>query len=184
MRSGLSSVRLQLRLGRWGSLVSGSHLGCRAADSRRQCFFYFCWESRLLTLGTKRPMVEALPAAGISSSALLLVAFPLSFAVRLHGMGAIGPKLLLFALVITWAGDTSRTLWGERSGSIHLRRFSARRRLGKARSGGFVGSLLVGVAFSKWTGCRWGRCWRWRRWVTWRGKLAICWSRPTSAVRA
>ena len=51
-------------------------------------FFLFLLGIATLTLATKRPMVEALPAAGISSSALLLVAFPLSFAVRLHGMGA------------------------------------------------------------------------------------------------
>src|SRR2546423_10837271 len=69
-------------------------------------FFVFLLGITVLTLATKRPMVEALPAAGISSSALLLIAFPLSFAVRLHGWGPKGPELLLFALVITWAGDT------------------------------------------------------------------------------
>src|SRR5262245_55033555 len=33
----------------------------------------------IVTLATRRPLVEALPAAGISSSALLLVALPLTY---------------------------------------------------------------------------------------------------------
>ena len=39
----------------------------------------------VIVLATKRPLVEVLPSAGISASALLLVAMPLSFAVRLPG---------------------------------------------------------------------------------------------------
>src|SRR6266481_6569843 len=69
--------------------------------------FVFIFGIAALTLWTKRPLVEALPAAGISCSGLLMVAFPLSFAVRLHAFESGGPKLLLFALVITWAGDTA-----------------------------------------------------------------------------
>src|SRR6202048_65516 len=58
-------------------------------------FFVFVLGVAALTLWTKRPLVEGLPAAGISSSGLLLVAFPLTFAVRLHGLGEQGPRLLL-----------------------------------------------------------------------------------------
>src|SRR5262249_27339298 len=43
-------------------------------------FFLYLLGIAALTLWTKRPLVEALPAAGISSSGLLLVAFPLTFA--------------------------------------------------------------------------------------------------------
>src|SRR5262249_46220996 len=52
-----------------------------SADS---VFFLFLLGLTAMILWSKRPLVEALPAAGISASALLLVAFPLSFAVRLH----------------------------------------------------------------------------------------------------
>ncbi len=69
-------------------------------------FFIFVVGVAVLTVWTKRPLVEGLPAAGISASGLLLVAFPLTFAVRLHAIGQEGPRLLLFALVITWVGDT------------------------------------------------------------------------------
>src|SRR6266852_5740895 len=58
-------------------------------------FFLFVLGVAALTLWTRRPLVEALPAAGISASGLLLVAFPLSFAVRLHGLPLQGPQVLL-----------------------------------------------------------------------------------------
>src|ERR1700687_4300368 len=70
-------------------------------------FFSFVLGIAALTLWTKRPLVEALPAAGMSASGLILVAFPLSFAVRLHGSGTQGPPLLLFAMAIIWTGDTA-----------------------------------------------------------------------------
>src|SRR5438045_1254397 len=71
-----------------------------------EVLFVFVMGVAVRTLWTRRPLVESLPAAGISSSGLLLVAFPLTFAVRLHGLHADGPKLLLFALVITWVVHT------------------------------------------------------------------------------
>ena len=49
-------------------------------------FFLFVLGLTCLVLWTRRPLVEVLPAAGISSSALLLVAFPLSYAVRVHDL--------------------------------------------------------------------------------------------------
>src|SRR6266436_2322699 len=90
-----------------------------------EAFFIFVLGVAVLTLWTKRPLVEGLPAAGISSSGLLLVAFPLSFAVRLHGLSEQGPRLLLFALVIIWVGDTvayfvGRGIGGGRSGVYAL----------------------------------------------------------------
>jgi phosphatidate cytidylyltransferase len=105
-----------------------------------------------LTLATKRPLVESLAAAGISSSALLLVAFPLSFAVTLHAMARIGPKLLLFALVITWVGDTVAYFVGRAIGKHPFAPILSPKKTWEGAVGGFVGSLLVGVAFSKWIG--------------------------------
>src|SRR2546430_759591 len=60
-------------------------------------FFIFLMGIAILTLATRRPMVEALPAAGISSAGLLLVALPLTLAVRLHGIDA-----LILAIPVVW----------------------------------------------------------------------------------
>jgi phosphatidate cytidylyltransferase len=113
-------------------------------------FFLFLLGVAVLTVWTKRPLVEALPAAGISSSGLLLVAFPLSFAVRLHGLGREGPPLLLFALVITWAGDSVAYFVGRAIGKHSLAPHLSPKKTWEGTVASFAGSLLVGAAFSRW----------------------------------
>ena len=113
-------------------------------------FFLFVLGLAALTLWTKRPLVEALPAAGISSSALLLVAFPLSFAVRLHGLGHDGPWLLLFALAITWANDTVAYFVGRAIGKHPLAPALSPKKTWEGAVAGVVASLLVGWLFSLW----------------------------------
>src|ERR1700752_1689792 len=79
-------------------------------------FFLFGLGIAALTLATRRPLVEELPATGISASGFILVAFPLSFAIPLHGASAQGPTLLLFAVVIVWVSDTAAYFAGRSIG--------------------------------------------------------------------
>src|SRR5207244_2121535 len=76
----------------------------RGVPSLEAVFFFFVLGIAAVTLFTKRPLVEALPAAGISCSGLILIAFPLSFALRLHGTGDQAPLFLLLAIAIIWRG--------------------------------------------------------------------------------
>ncbi len=112
--------------------------------------FLFVLGSAMFMLWTKRPLVEALPAAGITSSAILLVAFPLSYAVALHGLPRVGPRLLLFALVITWAGDTAAYFVGRAMGKHPLAPHISPKKTWEGSVGSMVGSLLVAWVFSYW----------------------------------
>lgn len=118
--------------------------------SVQEALFVFVLGIAALTLWTKRPLVEALPAAGISASGLVLVAFPLTYAIRLHGLGAQGPRLLLFALVITWAGDTVAYFVGRAVGKHPLAPHLSPKKTWEGSIGGFVGSLIAGAAFMYW----------------------------------
>jgi phosphatidate cytidylyltransferase len=113
-------------------------------------FFLFVVGLTVLTLWTRRPLVESLPAAGISSSALLLVAFPLSYAVCLHGFPNQGPRLLLFALVITWAADTTAYFVGRAIGKHPLAPHISPKKTWEGSIASMFGSLLVAYAFSFW----------------------------------
>ncbi len=113
-------------------------------------FFIFVLGVAALTLWTKRPVVEALPAAGISASGLLLVAFPLTFAIRLHGRGSEGPRFLLFALVITWAGDTAAYFAGRALGKRPLAPVLSPKKTWEGTIASLLGALLVAVVFSRW----------------------------------
>jgi phosphatidate cytidylyltransferase len=114
-----------------------------AIDSPVGLFFLFVLGLAVLTLSTRRPLVESLPSAGISSSALLLVAFPLSFAVRLHGLPAHGPRLLLFALAITWAADTAAYFVGRAMGKHPLAPHISPKKTWEGSIGGLIGSLFI-----------------------------------------
>src|SRR5712664_3113527 len=115
--------------------------------SHEAVFFLFVLGIAVLTLATKRPLVEALPAAGMSATGLILVAFPLSFAVRLHGTGREGPLLLLFALVITWAGDSASYFVGRSIGKHALAPHLSPKKTWEGTVASFLGSLIVALVF-------------------------------------
>jgi CDP-diglyceride synthetase len=112
--------------------------------------FLFVVGIAALTLWTRRPLVEGLPSAGISASGLLLVAYPLSFAVRLHGIARVGPYLLLFALVIVWVGDTAAYFVGRSLGRYHLAPRLSPKKTWEGAVASLMGSLLVAWLFSRW----------------------------------
>ncbi len=107
-------------------------------------FFFFLIGVAAISIWTRRPLVEALPAAGVSSSGLLFVALPLSYAIRLHGVGRIGPWILLFALVITWVGDTAAYFVGRAIGKRALAPKLSPRKTWEGTIASMVGALLLG----------------------------------------
>lgn len=127
-----------------GNWLSGSALPIEAV------FFVFVLGVAVLTLWTKRPLVEALPSAGISASGLILVAFPWSYAVRLHGSGAQGPAILLFALTITWVSDSGAYFAGRSVGRYPLAPHLSPKKTWEGSLAGFAGSLVVGFVFARW----------------------------------
>jgi phosphatidate cytidylyltransferase len=120
-----------------------------AAPGLETVFFLFVLGIATLSVSTKRPLVEALPAAGISASGLLLVAFPFSFAVRLHGTGREGPFLLLFAMVIIWVGDTAAYFVGRSIGKHALAPHLSPKKTREGTLASFLGSLIVALIFAR-----------------------------------
>jgi phosphatidate cytidylyltransferase len=121
----------------------------RGIPSLEAVFFLFVLGIAAVTLFTKRPLVEALPAAGISCSGFILVAFPLSFAVRLHGTGREGALLLLFAMVIIWVGDTAAYFVGRSIGRHKLAAHLSPNKTWEGTIASFLGSLVVAFVFAR-----------------------------------
>jgi len=122
----------------------------RTFPSTTEVFFIFVLGAAAIVLYTKRPLVETLPALGISASGLLLVAFPLTFAVRMHGRAPVGPVLLLFALVIVWAGDTTAYFVGRALGRHPFAPHLSPKKTWEGAVGSMIGSMIVGAAFVRW----------------------------------
>ncbi len=111
-------------------------------------FFFFLIGVGVIALYTRRPLVEALPAAGVSSSGLLFVALPVSYAIRLHGIGPLGPWILLFALVITWVGDTAAYFVGRAIGKHKLAPHLSPKKTWEGSIASMAGALLIGWLLS------------------------------------
>jgi phosphatidate cytidylyltransferase len=110
--------------------------------------FLFVIGVAIITLATKRPIVEALPSAGISASALLLIAFPLTYAVRLHALGREGPRLLLFVLCVIWASDTVAYFVGRAIGKHPLAPHLSPKKTWEGALAGFASCIAVAFAFA------------------------------------
>jgi phosphatidate cytidylyltransferase len=121
----------------------------RIVVSPLDVFFLFVLGVAAITLFTRRPLVETLPAAGISSSGLLLIALPLSYTVRLHGLESAGHILLLFALVITWVGDTAAYFVGRSIGKHALAPHLSPKKTWEGTVASFLGSLVVALVFAR-----------------------------------
>jgi phosphatidate cytidylyltransferase len=129
-------------------LRSGVYLA-RLLPRAEDGIFLFVLGIAVITLFTKRPLVETLPAAGISSSGLILVAFPLSYAIRLHGAGSQGPAILLFAMVIIWVGDTAAYFVGRSFGKYKLAPHLSPKKTWEGTIASFLGSLIVALVFAR-----------------------------------
>jgi phosphatidate cytidylyltransferase len=119
-----------------------------ATPSVADALFIFLIGMAILTLTTRRPLVEALPAAGISSSALLLIALPLTFAVRLHGIALVGKYLLLFSLVITWIGDSAAYFVGRAIGKHLFAPHLSPKKTWEGAAASFLGSILIAIVLA------------------------------------
>ena len=113
-------------------------------------FFLLVLGIAALTLATRRPLVEVLPAAGISAGGFLLIAFPLSFAIPLHGISGQGPAMLLFALVIVWVSDTAAYFAGRSIGKHPFAPKLSPQKTWEGAVAGFLGSLIVAPLFWPW----------------------------------
>lgn len=102
----------------------------------------------LIVFSSQRPLKDALGDMGASATALLFIALPLSTTVRLAAVDAIGPRLLLFALVLVWVGDTLAYFVGKYFGRWHMAPALSAGKTWEGAAANFLGSVGVGAAFA------------------------------------
>ena len=101
-------------------------------------------------LTRRRPLHEILPAIAISSAALLFIALPFSYIVRLEELEPVGRQLVLFTLVLVWAGDMLAYFVGKSLGRIHMAPALSPKKTWEGAMGNVLASLIVAVLFARW----------------------------------
>lgn len=144
-------VALQLYASRQTHIASlGDLLDRSPRVTLELVLFGFVLGVAAITLGTRRPMAEALASISVSAAGLLFIVLPFSAVVRLHGVGALGPMLLLFTLVLVWAGDTAAYFVGRSIGRCKLAPQLSPNKTWEGAAANLLGALLVAVAFGYW----------------------------------
>jgi phosphatidate cytidylyltransferase len=110
----------------------------------------FLFGSVILGLLTKRPLHDVLPAIAIGSAALLFVVLPFSYIVRLDEIEPVGRQLVLFTLVLVWAGDMLAYLVGKSLGRVPMAPALSPKKTWEGAMGNILASMIVAVLFARW----------------------------------
>jgi phosphatidate cytidylyltransferase len=113
-------------------------------------FFVFLLGCAATVFASRRPLVDALGDIGISTSGLVFIALPLSAVVRIHGVGILGPKLLLFTLVLVWVGDTTAYFVGRSFGRVPMAAQLSPKKTWEGAAANLLGSAIVALALFRW----------------------------------
>jgi phosphatidate cytidylyltransferase len=134
-------------LGRGVSIVQVHAVG---AVSIEAVLLIFLFGAAGIVLAMRRPLLESLPAISVSSAGLLFIALPFSYLVRLGVTSQTGRELILFTLVLIWAGDTLAYFTGKSIGRVPMAPALSPKKTWEGALGNFIGSLLVAWGFSYW----------------------------------
>lgn len=134
----------------FGHGVSIVEVNAAGAISVAAVLLIFVFGAALIVLAMKRPLSESLPAISIGSAGLLFVALPFSYLVRLDEMSQTGRALILFTLVLIWAGDTLAYFTGKAIGKFPLAPALSPKKTWEGAVANLIGSIVVAVGFSYW----------------------------------
>jgi phosphatidate cytidylyltransferase len=129
------------------SLVRNAAGGVLSVEAVLLIFVFGCAG---IALATRRALHEVLPAIAISSAGLLFVALPFSYLVRTNEIERVGRQLVLFTLVLIWAGDMLAYFVGKSLGRFPMAPAISPKKTWEGAVGNIVASLLVGVLFARW----------------------------------
>jgi phosphatidate cytidylyltransferase len=103
-----------------------------------------------LGLATQRPLLDVLPAIAMSSAGLLFIALPFSYIIRVNEIERVGKQLVLFTLVLVWAGDMLAYFVGKSLGRIKMAPALSPQKTWEGAVANVLASVLIAVAFAKW----------------------------------
>ena len=129
------------------SMVRDATGGTLSVEAALLIFLFGCV---ILGLLTKRPLHEVLPAISIGSAALLFVVLPFSYIVRLDEIEQVGRQLVLFTLVLVWAGDMLAYFVGKSLGRVPMAPALSPKKTWEGALGNVLASMIVAVLFAKW----------------------------------
>jgi phosphatidate cytidylyltransferase len=129
------------------SVIRNAATGILSLDAAFLMFIFGCVA---IGLATRRPLLEVLPAIAVSSAAILFVALPFSYILRVNELESVGKKLVLFTLVLVWAGDMLAYFVGKFIGRAKMAPAISPKKTWEGAAGNVIASILVAITFARW----------------------------------
>jgi len=129
------------------SVVHNAAGGVLSLDAALLVFIFGCV---VLGLATRRPLLEVLPALAMSSAGILFIALPFSYIVRVNELEGIGKRLVLFTLVLIWAGDMLAYFVGKSIGRVKMAPALSPKKTWEGAVANVLASALIAIAFARW----------------------------------
>src|ERR1700678_639020 len=129
------------------SVLRNAAAGALSLDAALLIFIFGCVA---LGLATRRPLLEILPAIAMSSVGIFFIALPFSYIVRVNEIERVGKQLVLFTLVLVWAGDMLAYFVGKSLGRVPMAPALSPKKTWEGALGNVLASLIVAVLFAKW----------------------------------
>jgi len=129
------------------SVIRDAQGGFLSLEAALLIFIFGCVA---IGLASRRPLHETFPAIAISSAGVLFVAFPFSYVVRLNQVEVYGRQLLLFTLVLVWAGDVLAYFVGKSLGRVPMAPALSPKKTWEGALGNVFASMIAAVFFARW----------------------------------
>jgi phosphatidate cytidylyltransferase len=103
-----------------------------------------------ISIASRRPLSEVFSSVSTSAAGLLFVVLPFSAVVRLHGVDVLGPQMLLFTVVLVWAGDTAAYFVGRGIGRWKMTPHISPNKTWEGAAANILAALFVAALFGYW----------------------------------
>jgi CDP-diglyceride synthetase len=100
----------------------------------------------------RQAIADILPAMAMSAAGFVFVAFPFSYLIRVVELQPNGRKLVLFTLVLVWAGDMLAYVIGRSFGHARMAPTLSPKKTWEGAAANLAASLVVASFFARWVG--------------------------------
>lgn len=110
----------------------------------------FVFGAAMIAVFSRQGVAEIVPSIAVSSAALVFIALPFSYLIRILENADTGRQFVLFTLVLIWAGDMLAYFVGRTFGHSRMAPALSPKKTWEGAAANLAASLVVALFFARW----------------------------------